>query len=508
MAPFGNALMPMTSGFVEMPRPQMASAVDAYYPAAASFAEPMIVMPKSRQLYAGTSPSGFPFSMHQLSNGHRIVIESRPSDLISLRTFVNAGSILEQSVKPSVLYPESTFRSGIAHLDEHCHFLSTKNYPGLNDWVKTVEKYGTRINASTSPEIIQHEMVFNKEDLGTMMAMHADAILNPQYKPEQIGQEKTNVINEMSERTLLGHNRVGNEVWSMLFDRPAFQTLGKPSDIKNTTSQELRNFFDSTYTPQNMVTVIAGNVNPQNILPSLERYFGARSPRAAERPEAAVRLALAPGQVRAKTVSDPELTYSLVHMAFPGPSRANPKERIALECLDHILFNRNFGVLSEQLLEKTALASDMATSMLPMKQTGMYEVLLHTSPGKEREALANVMQGLDAVSRGAVSQEQLDRAKGMMMSLFRKSADNAELVSSVLGEEALHGNVNYYLQYPQLLNSITLQDIWTAANKYVNPRTYVVAFGVPGRSNKSPGNPFAGNKPGKAVSTVKAGGER
>src|SRR5688500_2108198 len=63
-----------------------------------------------------TSPNGYPISLYTLSNGHRVLIEQRPTDVISLRTFVNAGSINENPYYNSALYGKTGLPTGIAHL--------------------------------------------------------------------------------------------------------------------------------------------------------------------------------------------------------------------------------------------------------------------------------------------------------------------------------------------------------------------------------------------------------
>ena len=446
--------------------------------------------PTTSQIYQTIGPNGYPLSCWRLSNGHQVLIEQRPTDLVSLRTFINAGSILENAVKPSILYPQTGFKSGIAHLDEHFHFLATKTHPEMNEWVKQVEQYGTSINASTMPEMIQHEMTFNVEDLPQLLNYHAEAILEPLYAKEHLAQEKTNVINEMSERSLIPAARVGNALWDMMFDRPAFQTLGKPEDVRATTSEDVRQFYYNTYTPKNMLTVIAGNISPQEVLPVIERTFGSNPIRDAYLPNAGLRTALLPGQVKTKTIYDPELNFSMINVGFPAPSRKDVKARIALECLDYILSNRTNGLLSIALKEKTALASNVLSGYMPMKHTGLYEVVMHTQPGKEKECLGLMLELFSDIGNRGISPETLRQTQTIIATQTQKRLENAAMSSSIIGEEATQGNLGYYTHYLQILQSLKPEDIQQVAQHYLNPRTYAVAFGVPGYAEKKPGNPF------------------
>lgn len=449
--------------------------------------------PTTALVYQTAGPNGYPISCWRLSNGHQVLIEQRPTDLVSLRTFINAGSILENPVKPSVLYPQTGFKSGIAHLDEHFHFLATKSHPEMNQWVKQVEQYGTSVNASTMPEMIQHEMTFNVEDLPQLLSYHAEAILEPLYAKEHLAQEKNNVINEMSERSMIPAARVGNALWDMVFDRPAFQTLGKPEDVKATSSEDVRQFYYNTYTPKNMLTVISGNISPQEVLPIIEQTFGNNPVRDAYMPQAGLKMALMPGQIKSKTVYDPELNFSMINVGFPAPNRKNIKDRVALECLDYILANRTNGLLSLTLKEKTALASNVLTGYMPMKHTGLFEVVIHTQPGKEQECLGNMLGIMGDIGNRGIAPETLQQTKTILASQCQKRLENAAMSSSVIGEEVTQGDLGYYTNYLPLLQSISPEDIQRVAQQYLSPKTYAVAFGVPGHADKRPGNPFAGD---------------
>jgi predicted Zn-dependent peptidase len=51
----------------------------------------------------------------------------------------------------------------------------------------------------------------------------------------------------------------------------------------------------------------------------------------------------------------------------------------------------------------------------------------------------------------------------------------------------LSGSLDYYLQFPQWVHSITSQDFIRVAQQYLNPKQYAVAFAVPGSTATATG---------------------
>lgn len=428
------------------------------------------------------TPGGYPAQLYQLSNGHRVLIERRPTDIVSLRTFINTGSIHENPIYSSSLYGKTGFPSGIAHLDEHCHFLTTQNFPQKNSWVAAVQQMGAQLNATTSPEWIQHELAFSREDLPTMIAMHGEAVMRPKYNAEDIHQEKKNVINEAAERTSSPFAKMMNKTWEMMFDRPLFQTLGKKSDIHRTTAEQLKAYYDAYYTPGNMLTVVSGNIDPAVALQSIDQQFGVNAPRTHGDEHLAVQTALKPGEIKSATVFDPTLSMSQVQLAFPAPDKMNARERMAMEFLKLMLGGGPLSLLELGLNQKMNLGHGINVDYSPFNKSGLLEVNFGTQPGKEKEALGAALNLINTVGSQPVTPDRLAELRNRMIYGFKRTLNDVEFSTQMMGLEALTGNLGFYQNFIQLANSINPEDLMNTARKYLSPSRYTVVFGVPGKT--------------------------
>lgn len=477
------------SGLVEMVYSAITNFQTGLYSQAAKFPQTSTGLSARRPSLGGKSiptfvqrifvSNGYPIDCYVLSNGHQVMIEHRPVDIISLRTFVDTGSIVENPMQVSPLYGKTGFPSGIAHLDEHCHFLATQHYPHKNSWSGVVEKLGASYNASTSNEIIQHEIVFNREDLPAMLALHGESVMRPIYKDQDITQEKTNVINEMRQRMVPPEAKVFDKINTLLFDRPGFQTLGSKADVLGTTSADLRRFHEVFYTPDRMVTVISGRVDVPATLALLNRDFGDNPPRKDSRQALTTQLALRPSEIRHATLHDPQLNYSIVHLAFPAPAKTHFKERVAMEFLSVLLGEGPLSLLETEVKNRQRLASLVEVGYMPLKATGSFNIHMEVSPGQEQKTLAATLQTLSSLSHLPVSAYKLQTVRDQLRHRFQNLLAQAQTTTSVMGEEALHGTLPYFMNYMDLLNRITAEDLRQVAQKYLNPYRYAVVFAVP-----------------------------
>lgn len=439
-----------------------------------------------KMLPAQKLPNGHTVEHYVLKNGHQIYFERRPDNLVSLRTFIRTGSTNENSVFKSALYPETGFQSGIAHLDEHCHFLTTENYPNKNEWVEHIEAYGVDLNASTSDEEVQHELHFNREDLPSMLQLHAEQVLHPRYEEANIEQERKNVLNEASERLESSSLRLMDKGFELFFERPvSYQTLGTKEDVQSTKASDLKRFFDTFYTPTNMLTVVSGNVNPEDVLPLMNKEFGHQIGNPAPVNDAGLKWALKPGEVREQTYVDPKLSgLSLVLLGFEGPNKKDLKGRAIQEILTTYLTGGELSPLNRELVEKNHVAMDVSMMNSPQKQTGMSMFMMHTFEGYEQKSANALMAELHKLSTQPIDEQTLQAAKETLIHQQKMNLQHGEDSSYAIGAEAINGNLNYLSRYEDYINAVGPEDVQAYAQCYLNGKTYALVYALPGDEAK------------------------
>ncbi len=440
-----------------------------------------------QQLPSTQLPNGNKVEHYVLKNGHQIYFERRHDNLVSLRTFIRTGSTNENSVYKSPKYQETGFQSGIAHLDEHCHFLTTQNFPNKNEWVENIEAYGVSLNASTSDEEVQHELHFNREDLPSMLQLHAEQVLHPIYEDKNIEQERKNVLNEASERLESSSLRAMDKGFELMLDRPvSYQTLGSRSDVLDTKASDLKRFFDTFYTPTNMITVLSGNVDPHDVLPLMNKEFGHQVAQPAAINDAGLKWAMKPDEIREQTYIDPKLSgLSLVLMGFEGVPKQDKKGRATQEILEAYLTGGELAPLNRHLVDEQHLAMDVSMMSSVQKNTGMSLFMMHSFEGHEQKAANALMKELTQLGSTPIDAQKLQDAKETLIHQHKMSLQHGEDSSFAIGTEALTSSVDYLAHYEQYINSITAKDIEAYAKRYMNGKSYALVYALPGEKEQS-----------------------
>jgi zinc protease len=275
--------------------------------------------------------------------------------------------------------------------------------------------------------------------------------------------------------------------------------LGTESDVKSITAQELRNFRKHFYNSY-MTTVVAGRVNHQEVLATLDKAYQQITPQPRTDLDAGHRLALAPGEIRHTTLSDPQLTYSVVDMSFPAPAKADLRDRVAMEFIGNLLDGGPSSLLEKRLIHDKRLATAIGVEYGPMKHTGIFGITVETTPGLEREALKETVQTISELNRMPLSQEKTNELRQQLMHKFRHELHSVEFTTHMIGQEMMTKSLPYFTDYMNLVASITPEDIMRVAQKYLSPTRYAVVYGIPAPT------PFA--KPGQTAQPAQAGGRK
>jgi predicted Zn-dependent peptidase len=306
-----------------------------------------------------------------------------------------------------------------------------------------------------------------------------ESVLRPIYNPVDVNQEKTNVLNEVAQKVSHSNTKLFDKLNELLFDRPFWQTGGSREDVLRTTPEHLQQFRNLAYAPTNLVTVVSGNVNPNEVFHILAPGFGANPPRYSPLGARTIRLALQPGEVRSANIIDPKLANSKINIGFPAPSQTSFTERIALEFLKEILDGDSLSLLPDQLINQQQLASSIHTEIKTFKQTGLFLVALDTIPGREQTTLANTLNVIQQLSQGLVSDQKIEQVRERLMHRFMAQQNNIDAITKQLGEAAIGNTLPYYLNYMQLASLVTAEDLMAVARKYLSPNRFAVVFGLP-----------------------------
>lgn len=141
-------------------------------------------------------------------------------------------------------------------------------------WGAYQEAGGTGLNASTGSEMTQYYVTLPKNKLELYMALEADRMVNPIFR--EFYSERDVIVEERR----MSENRPGfffNEQLSATFYAASpyhWEVLGWMSDVSRITKQEMMDYRNQYYRPDNAVLVLAGDLDVEPTMALITKYFG------------------------------------------------------------------------------------------------------------------------------------------------------------------------------------------------------------------------------------------
>ncbi len=408
-----------------------------------------------------------------------------PENRVQLRLVVNAGSVLEREDQ-----------LGLAHFVEHMAFNGTERYEKntIIDYLeKTGMSFGPDINAYTSFDQTVYKLDLPTEDPETIVRgldILKEWAFNIAFDPEEVDKERQVIIEEWrSGRS--ADSRLRDEYLPVLLRGSRYAErlpIGSMDVIRRTTPEDLKEFYDSWYLPENMAVIVVGDIDSEKMVAELRRLFspfgpeGGREPAIdnsdviAQRPSYSVPEAVQPAFILA---TDPEARRTRVqiirlHEAFTLETEEDYRTSLALA-----MYNQMVG---DRLAEKTEQAD-------PPYVSGYFSVSdflrndgatlwgATAREGQVDRALRELLIEAARVERFGFTEGELQRARENILSWLRRAYEERdktesrrlvnEYVAHFLSSEAAPGIEKEWDLAQRFLPEITLEDIQRVGREIV-----------------------------------------
>lgn len=257
--------------------------------------------------------------------------------------------------------------TGISHVVEHMMFEGTKHYPN-ETFSKTVSQNGGQFNAFTSDDYTAYWEMFTANKIALSFKMEADRM---QYATLSAASFNKEIQVVMEERRM----RYEDVPLMMLYERlraAAFLsnpyqhlTIGWMGDLQHLTAQNIRDWYNAWYEPNNATIVVVGDVAPKAMLALAKKYFG-NIPRQTLLPQKPA-VYQAPLGKRIVNVSLPAKVENLL-MSYNVPVLKTAKQRwqpYALAVLAEVLAGSDSSRFNRDLIRGKQVAASVDASYDP-----------------------------------------------------------------------------------------------------------------------------------------------
>ena len=196
-----------------------------------------------------------------LDNQLRVLTSAMPhSTSVSVTISVGAGSRYE----PDEL-------AGLSHFLEHLPFKGTENWPTARQVSETIEGVGGVMNASTDREVTVFWCKVARLHFPQAFSVLLDLVLNPLLDPEEMEKEREVIQEELRMTYDYPSHRVDLLIDEILWPEQAMgrDVGGTPESVNNITVDDVREYMLRQYNPANVVIAVAGNVDHDQVVASV-----------------------------------------------------------------------------------------------------------------------------------------------------------------------------------------------------------------------------------------------
>ncbi len=212
---------------------------------------------------------GLSATEHRLPNGLRVVLsEDHQTPVAAVCLWYDVGS-----------RHEVEGRTGLAHLFEHLMFQGSAQVAG-NGHFELVQGAGGSLNGTTSFERTNYFETMPAHELELALWLEADRMgsLLTALDEESMENQRDVVKNERRQRyDNVPYGTAFERLTAMAYPEghPYHHTpIGSMADLDAASLEDARAFFRTYYAPSNAVLSVVGDIDPEQTLAWVEKYFG------------------------------------------------------------------------------------------------------------------------------------------------------------------------------------------------------------------------------------------
>ena len=398
-----------------------------------------------------------------LENGLQVILKKdKRAPVVTSHIWYKIGSADEYSGK-----------TGLSHALEHMMFKGTKKYPS-GIFSQTIAKLGGKENAFTSKDYTAYYQTLPSQYLEHALKFESDRMNNLVIKKEDFLKEIEVIKEERRLRTDDQPEGVAYEqLYASAYNNSSYHDpiIGWMEDLNAMSEQDISDWYDNWYAPNNATVVIVGDIDFKETLQLIKKYYG---------PKKRVKI-------QDRTIRDEPVQYgakeisiqikdkpSYIIMGYKVPSLnskdIDTSECYALSVLSGILSSGQNSRLQKILVrdKKVASYADSGYSMFS-RNDPLFLIDINPLVGEDTE---KIQKELDAIivdlQTNLVHKKELDRIKAQVLASEVYQRDSIDYQARILGMiKTSIGDIGLIDKYTENINKVTASQVRSVAKKYL-----------------------------------------
>ncbi len=402
-----------------------------------------------------TAIKEYPYSLHTLSNGIKLVHRHTDSAVSHCGLTIDAGS-----------RDERVSENGTAHFVEHCLFKGTAKRRGFQI-LGSIDGVGGELNAFTTKEETCIYALYLEQYHRRFLELLSDIVFGSIFPPNQVEKEKEVILDEINAYLDTPSEQIFDDFEQLLFPNHGLGRLilGTYNKVKTMTSEQLRDFVRRNYTTNNMVLSCVSSLSADKWFALCEKYFSCY-----------------PSTVKSSRRQPPKPykpidsqrnqdTYqSHIVIGNRAYSYRNDK-KVAFSLLNNILGSGAMNsYLNMHIREKYGFTYSIESSYTAYLDSGVFAVYASCDKSHRDKTIKLITQELDRLTQNKISSRSLTKIQRQMIGQILVNAERNQSEMLSIGKTLLNfGKVNSLSDICSEVEQITSEQILEVAQEVFAP---------------------------------------
>ncbi len=391
-----------------------------------------------------------------------LVLENNTVPTVSLRGSFRAGSYFEPRDKP-----------GLAEITANMLERGTQRRTKL-ELAGDLERVGAQLDFSADHFAVAVAARTLSKDLPLVLTAMAEALREPAFPAEELEKLKQQIVSSIQDQQSNTGYRARERFMQLTFDEasPFYLPPGEKliESVRSVTVEDVRAFYSKYYGGRSLILSVAGDVRADEVARQFAEAFGDFA---------------GPESVDIN-VTDPEPRSGMLREVVLLKDKANvdiligsaaPLRRESKDYYAALLANSALGesTLSSRLglrvRDQEGLTYGINSRFrAPSLAAGPWYVGVSVNPNNIEKAINSALNVLrDYVENGIRPEELADEKSSAIGSFKVGLATNAGLASAIWNAEFYKLGINYVDRFPQIIQSVTIEEVNAAIRKYFRP---------------------------------------
>ncbi|MFO7947378.1 MAG: pitrilysin family protein [Armatimonadota bacterium] len=392
-----------------------------------------------------------------LDNGLTIAVdENHSAPVASVRFYVKVGSV----------YEGEYLGAGISHFVEHCvsEGTPTRTKEQIDE---AIEALGNDSNAYTTSGHTCYYMNTAAQYVKDAAELIGDYVFHADFPIEAVKTQRGIIEREIARGDDEPHRRSHYLFQGTVFQQhPArHRVIGYEEQFNTLVRADLLKFHRQHYVPENVICVVVGDFDGEDIMAYLKHLFGDEPHRAVRRSA----LVAEPQQTtpRRNVVEDEGVNRAYMVMGWPTVDIFSP-DLYALDVAAYILGNGNSSRLVRTLRDEKGLVDSISVySDTPRYDAGTFAIPAVLAPENIQQAEEAIEAEVQRLATGDIDETELQKAKTQKAAEVIYRQETIKGRAELLGIDLLvAGDQHFTAQYIDAIKKVTADDIQRVAQKY------------------------------------------